>query len=221
MTTIYRLTQPLIAGSAYVFYGFVGSQADTDLFQTTVTLATGDAKLSKDGASFENLGTLPVETDSSGLLTITLSTAETTGITKFAIVKMTDAAGDEWQDVAFIIPAMESVTVSDGTLVTLADNAITAAKIATDAITSDELAASATAEIAAAVLTTAMTESYAADGATATLAQGIYELLGFHNERNIGAFDDDGEATLTIKKRDGSETAMTFTITADSITRIS
>jgi len=71
------------------------------------------------------------------------------------------------------------------------------------------------------LLTTAMTESYAADGAAATLAQALYEIMQFHNERNFGAFDDDGEATLTIKKWDGSTAGPTYTITGDGITRAS
>lgn len=62
------------------------------------------------------------------------------------------------------------------------------------------------AENATAVLTTAMTESYAADGATATLAQALYQLLGRQYEFAISG------DTLTVKKLDGATTAMTFTL---------
>ncbi|MCP4536242.1 MAG: hypothetical protein GY832_03775 [Chloroflexi bacterium] len=115
MGTVYTLAQPLIAGTAYTFAAFVGSQADTNIFQTSVTLAAGDVKLSKDGAAFANLTNLPVETGTSGMLVVSLTTAETTSITNYAVVKFTDAAGPEWQDVVYIIPAMSAVTTLDVT----------------------------------------------------------------------------------------------------------
>jgi hypothetical protein len=61
------------------------------------------------------------------------------------------------------------------------------------------------ATIAAAVLNTAMTESYAADGAQATLTQAIYLIMQSISERSVSG------TTLTIKKLDGSTTAATFT----------
>lgn len=78
--------------------------------------------------------------------------------------------------------------------------------MATDVMTSTALAASAASEIATAVLTTAMTESYATDGATMTLAQACYMLLAVGAEFSISG------TTLTCKKVDGSTTAMTFTL---------
>ena len=64
-----------------------------------------------------------------------------------------------------------------------------------------------------ALLTTTMTESYAADGAAATLAQALYEIMQFHNERAIGA------STITVRKRDGSITAYTLDYDATYISR--
>lgn len=199
MATVYTLVQPMVAGTAYTFYAVVGSQSDTDVFQTSVTLEAGDWKLSKDGASFANLATLPTETDTSGLLTVSLSAAETTGITKFAIVKGSDAADDEWQDAVYMIPVSEAVTVSDF----------------------DESADSVTLTAAGiqAIFDATLTEGYAADGEAATLAQAIYEVMQSRNEMTVGAFNDSGQATVTIKKRDGSTTAFTFTVTSNSCTR--
>ena len=98
----------------------------------------------------------------------------------------------------------------------IASDAITAAKIAADAITSSELAASAVTEISNAILYTALTETYASDGSTGTLAQLLYEIVQFHNERNIGS------TTITVKKRDGSTTAYSLTLNdATSPTSIS
>lgn len=64
-----------------------------------------------------------------------------------------------------------------------------------------------TSAIATAVLTTAMTESYAADGVAPTLAQALHMLLGREYEFSITG------DVLTVKKLDGTTTAMTFTLT--------
>jgi len=69
--------------------------------------------------------------------------------------------------------------------------------------------------------TDTITESYSTDGGAITYDQALTEINQFHDERNIGAFDDDGEATMTIKKRDGSTAAKTLTVTGDGITRAS
>jgi hypothetical protein len=73
------------------------------------------------------------------------------------------------------------------------------------------------AENATAVLTTAMTESYSADGATATLAQAVYLIMQMLMEKSVSS------TTLTVKRLDGSTTAATFTLnsatTPTSITR--
>lgn len=67
--------------------------------------------------------------------------------------------------------------------------------------------------------TTVMTESYAADGATITPSQALYQIVGMLQEKSVSG------TTLTVKKLDGSTTAMTFTLnsssTPTSITRAS
>lgn len=55
-------------------------------------------------------------------------------------------------------------------------------------------------------LTTALTESYAADGAAATMAQLLYLILGLLGEKSISS------TTMTVKKLDGSTTAATYTL---------
>ena len=52
---------------------------------------------------------------------------------------------------------------------------------------------------------TALTESYAADGATFTPAQGLYQIWAALSEFAVSG------TTITVKKLDGSTTAMTFT----------
>ena len=68
------------------------------------------------------------------------------------------------------------------------------------------------------VLTTQMTESYAADGVAPTLAQSQFAVQQMLQEMSISGL------TMTVKKLDGSTTAMTFTLNANpptSITRAS
>ena len=60
--------------------------------------------------------------------------------------------------------------------------------------------------IANAVLTQQMTESYATDGTAPTLAQAQFAIQQFLQETNVSG------TTLTVKKLDGSTTAMTFTL---------
>ena len=151
---------PPIKGSAYTTYISLISQADSDIFQKSVSLVAGDVKVSKDGAGENNIATLPVEIGTSGVLAVALNGTEMTADT--VTVRFCDAAGDEWCDALLVLHTaaqsldtvdtnVDSILADTGTDgVVLAANAITAAKIATDAITSDELAATATAEIAAA-----------------------------------------------------------------------
>jgi hypothetical protein len=56
------------------------------------------------------------------------------------------------------------------------------------------------------LLTTQLTESYAADGATPTLTQALLAIQQFLQERAVAG------TTLTVKKLDGSTSAMTFTL---------
>lgn len=111
-------------------------------------------------------------------------------------------------------------TTLPGTLATIAgylDTEIAAIKAVTDLLpdagalsslaTAASIAALPTAaENATAVLTTAMTESYSTDGSTMTVAQALYEINQMLQEKSVAS------TTLTVKKRDGSTSAMTFTL---------
>ena len=66
--------------------------------------------------------------------------------------------------------------------------------------------ATALAAINTAAVGTALTESYAADGATATAAQLLYMIWARLAEPNVSS------TTMTVKKLDGSTSAMTFTL---------
>ena len=56
------------------------------------------------------------------------------------------------------------------------------------------------------ILRTALTEAYATDGSAGTLSQILYGIQAFLQEKSVSG------TTLTVKKLDGSTTAMTFTL---------
>lgn len=56
------------------------------------------------------------------------------------------------------------------------------------------------------IVATALTESYAADGAAGTLSQILFGIQAFLQERSVSG------TTLTVKKLDGTTSAMTFTL---------
>src|SRR5437870_1738921 len=85
-----------------IFYASLASQANTKLMQVNPTIAAGDFKVSTDGGSLANLGTLPVVTPaSSAMVKFTLSTSEMNGDN--VTVVCSDAAGAEWCDLTLNI----------------------------------------------------------------------------------------------------------------------
>lgn len=109
-TTYFFITPP-IKNQVWQFWCFVTSQANTNVFQTTVTLAPGDVTALRDGVSIGNLDTLPVEVGATGCLRVDLSADEMNG-DEMTVIKFSDVAGNEWQDAAFIVMPMEAVTVA-------------------------------------------------------------------------------------------------------------
>jgi hypothetical protein len=94
-------TNPPVRAVAYTTYVSLVSQADTKLFKTSASLATGDVKVSKDGGSFNNIGTLPVEISTTGVLSLALTGTEMTADT--VVVLFRDASGAEWCDLALTL----------------------------------------------------------------------------------------------------------------------
>lgn len=72
-------------------------------YKSNPTLASGDAKISKDGGAFANLGTLPdVEPDAGISVRITLSVADLT--CKQAVILFVDQTSPkEWEDQCILI----------------------------------------------------------------------------------------------------------------------
>ena len=160
---------PPVKNAAFTFYVALVSQADTDIFKTSVTLAAGDVKVSKDGGAFANVASLPTEIGTSGVLSCPLSANEMNA--DVVVVKFTDAAGAEWQDaLVTIYTAAQTLDTTDGVAdgiktktdylpsatagaaggvaivgseMGLTDSAITSAKFASGAITAAAIAADA------------------------------------------------------------------------------
>ena len=157
----------------FILYVGLVSQANTKVFQSNPTIASGDFKVSTDGGALANLNTLPVVTPaSSKMVKITLSSTEMNGDN--VTVVCSDASGAEWCDLVFNIQTSArqiddlafpntsgrgmDVDASGGvevgsfqagalTSAAFAAGAIDNAAIAADAIGSSELAASAVTEI--------------------------------------------------------------------------
>jgi len=87
--------------ASFIYSISLVSQSDTDIFQTSVTLAAGDVQVSKDGGAFDNVGTLPTEIGTSGVLVGTLTSTEMNA--DRVVVRFHDAAGDEWQDALMVL----------------------------------------------------------------------------------------------------------------------
>lgn len=103
---------PPVKNAAFTFPMSLVSQADTDIFKTSVTLAAGDVKVSLDFGAFNNVSTLPTEIGTSGVLSCPLSAAEMNA--DVVTVKFTDAAGAEWQDaLVTIYTAAQTLDTTD------------------------------------------------------------------------------------------------------------
>ena len=98
-------------------------------------------------------------------------------------------------------------TVTDKFVFTIANEVDSnVLNVATNALDADGLSTDAVNEIADGLLARVMTEGYATDGSTATVAQMFYMLWSALSEFAIAT------TTITAKKLDGSTTAMTFTL---------
>ena len=153
------------AGATYTLEFSLEDQGNAGLWVANPTIAAADFQVSANGGAFGNVDNIPTVTPAAGRrVALVLSAAETTaaGAGGLLYVAGVDAVGDEWYDIGITVRvhAATGDAALTGDAMTLANDAITAAKIAanaigaseiaTDAIGAAELAATATAEIAAA-----------------------------------------------------------------------
>lgn len=109
---------PPLKNTAYTFYASLVSQADTDVFKTSITMTSGDVKVSKDGGSFANIASLPTGL-STGVLHVALSQTEMNADN--VTVLFHDAAGAEWQDLLVSIDT-DTVQLNDVVISTITDS---------------------------------------------------------------------------------------------------
>lgn len=135
MTTVYNLNTPPIKGSAFTFYISLVSQADNNIIKTTPTLAAGDVTISKDGGNYANIGTLPTQVQTTGVLSVAATSDEMNA--NQVTLLFHDVSGAEWQDALINIftvsEASVSSFVSSSDAVILAANAIDASNLTSDA----------------------------------------------------------------------------------------
>lgn len=209
--------------------------------ETGLTITQPDIRLKKNGGAWAQKNaaqTLSHEENGYYEVTLDATDTDTLGLLRLAVAE--SGALPIWEDF-MVMPAnvWDSLFGADKLQVhadEITNGLITAAAIATGAIDADAIAADAVTEIqsglstfdhttdevsvAAAsktgyrlsatgvddILRTALPESYAADGATFTLSQALYEIA-----QSIGDFSISG-TTITVKQRDGTTTAMTYTL---------
>jgi len=97
---------PPVKGATFSFPITLVSQADTDIFKTTVTITVADVWVSKDGGAFAAVTAAPTELETgaaakTGVLWQGLTATEMTA--DIVTVLYHDAAGDEWQDAVVTI----------------------------------------------------------------------------------------------------------------------
>lgn len=119
-----------------------------------------------------------------------------------------DVAGvqSDTDDIQTRLPAALVGGAMDSDVSAMQSGTITATVIATDAIDADALATDAVNEIADGVKGRQLTETYNTDGTAPTLEEALMAIL-----QQAGEFAIAG-TTITVKKLDGSTTAMTFTL---------
>ncbi len=228
--------------NGYVFYTALSSRTADGTFLANPTLAAGDVQVSKDGAAFGNLGTLPVVTPAAGTaVKVTLSQDEINADN--VVVKFADAAGAEWcskvfnfqtatrqlVDLAYPTTSGRSLDVTAtgaagvdwGNLENpTTANGLTGTTIATTQVvaTATALGAQAKADVNAEVVDALATDTYAEPGqgaplATTTLAAKInYMYKAWRNKRTQTA------TTFSLYADDASTVDQKSTVSDDGST---
>jgi hypothetical protein len=173
-----------------------GALAPTTAGRTLDIASSGEA-----GLDFSNINAAANPTT---LTNITVPTVTTTG----AVTTLNGIANDVITAASINTGALTADAFAADAIVaaTLATGALTADAFAADSIVAGSVKGDAVTKIAAGVLAVALTESYAADGAAPTLTQAVLAIQQFLQERSVLT------TTMTVKKLDGSATAMTFTL---------
>lgn len=185
-------------GSAQTLMLYV-VDSTTEAPKTGLTLTL---EASKGGAAFASITPSVVERGG-GWYAVTLSASHTDTLGDL-VLNCTNSGSTGWRAVG-VVENIEADTFAQAGLI----------KAKTDLIPASPASSS---EVAA-ILTTTMTEAYAADGSTMTVAQALYMIRSVLMDKGISG------TTMTCRRLDGSTAAMTFTLDSEtaptSITRVS
>jgi hypothetical protein len=188
------------------------------------TTAADNAEAFFDGTGYAGTGnTIPTVTTvtnltnapTAGDFTATMKTSIGTAVAASAVASVTgNVGGNVVGSVASVTAGVTVTTNNDKTGYSLTQSFPTNfSSLSIDGSGLVRLSSTGVADITR----TAMTESYSTDGSNPTLEQALFEIRQFQQERAISG------TTLTVKKKDGSTSAMTFTLndatTPTSITR--
>lgn len=194
--TLYNANTEPIKNQAFTFTVALLSQANGFIFKTTPTLAAGDVLVSIDGANFANIGTLPTQIQTTGVLAVALTSSEMNG-NRIEIL-FHDAAGAEWQDALITIYTKVAVSVGTSDLQGVAQTGDSYARLGAPA------GVSIAADIAAIETTVAISSTQAAAIATGQLA--ISAGYTFKQQITSTSTDDLSAATklwLAVKLNSG------------------
>lgn len=179
-----------------------GVPAAGALEATSQSILTDTAEIGAAGAGLTNIGTIATVTNLTNLPAAAALEATLTSMKGATFAEATDSleALRNRGDAAWITATgfATPTNITAGTITTVTN--------LTNAPTSGDLTATMKTSVATAALTTQMTESYRANAAAPTLAQGILELLAHHGEAAISG------TTKTINKLDHVTAAETFTL---------
>lgn len=227
MSVIRRKYGTATAAGSHIRVPMIKAGAQDFATSTDWAPASGDVKISKDGGAQANIGTLP--TYSNGMWQFQLTATELTAkqVEIVVVDQGTKAVEDQSilietygnasamqpfdvsqpmsaQAVASVSGAVGSVTGNVGGNVAGSVGSVSAA--VTAGTVGDKSGYSLSTAGIDAILTRPMGESYAADGAPASLTQALYELLALFGEASVSG------VTLTIHQRDGVSVAATYTL---------
>lgn len=213
-------------------------ETDGKTAETALTISQADIRLSKNGAAFTQTGNAAGAThDENGWYGVPLNTTDTNTLGRLVVAihesgalpvwrefmvvpanmydslvlgtdyVQTDAMQIEGSDATNQINAACDTALSDYNSPTHAELQSEINDVQTDIAGLNDLSpAQVNAEVVDVLRTDTIPDSYAADGAHPTIAQAILAIQQFLQERAVSG------TTVTVKKPDGSTSAMTFTL---------
>ena len=196
VATAVTVTPTTSATGLYKFaFTIPADAAQGDVFTVEAVDADSYKAMIWEGVTDLRIDAILADTGTDGVV---VAAGSKTGYTLTA----TTGLGNQTADITGTISTVTTLT----NLPSITANWLTAAGLATDAVT----------EIVTAALTTQMTESYAADGVSPTLAQALFLIQQAITEFTIVVNTGAGTSTTTIKKIDGSTPAATLTLNSET-----